>query len=79
MCCYKNLIAGRTIKTAAALTAVVFLFCMAGCCNNTANENLREDVSSKKVRKKPVRKRASDYSRIPGNYPAGWQTMSVGN
>ena len=65
--------------TAAALTAVVFLFCLTGCCNAAADSGKPISVSGENQRKKSVRKRAHEYSRIPGNYPAGWQTMTVGN
>ncbi len=72
MYCFKFFIAGRIRKTAAALAAVVFLFLLTGC--NSAAVNQPEGVN-----KRPVRKRASDYSRIPGNYPASWQTSTVGS
>jgi hypothetical protein len=73
MYCFKLSIAGRIRKTAAALSAVVFLFLLAGCCSAdcTAGKECKN--------KRPIRKRASDYSRIPGNYPANWQTTAVGH
>ena len=82
MCCFKLFTAGQTIKTAAALSAVVFLLCVAGCCANNAPEKDGKSApmrASGETRKRPARKRASEYSRIPGNYPAGWQTSTVGN
>ena len=73
MYCCKLFIAGQIRKTAAALSAVVFLLLLTGCC--AVESNARQDGASKR----PARKRASEYSRIPGNYPATWQTSTVGN
>ena len=81
MYCLKFFTAGQKIKTAAALSAVVFLFCIGGCCaSNTpgAEKSDQSGLSSKGI-KRLHRKRVGEYSRIPGNYPAGWQTMTVGN
>ena len=79
MCCFKLFIAGRTIKTAAALSAVVFLFCTTGCQMVDRPDKSGKTHITGKDRKRPVRKRAGEYSRIPGNYPANWQTSYIGN
>ena len=76
-----------TIKATAFLTAVVFLLIQTGC-HSTAHHRVPErhkNISvpkpgkpapgSKKIR----RSRAGEYSRIPGNYPASWQTRTIGH
>ena len=82
MYCFKLFTAGQTIKTAVELSAVVFLLCTAGCCTSSCpDKGTKSDKMSvsEKVRTRPVRKRSNEYSRIPGNYPAGWQTSTIGN
>jgi len=70
----------QTIKTTALLSAVVFLLFATGCSSTdhrTASESYQRNQPTVH-RKRPVRKRASDYSRLPNNYPASWQTSTVG-
>ena len=81
MCCFKFFIAGQTIKTAAALPAVVFLLCSAGCSSVDKDccSEKRSHIQQAEKSRRPARRRAADYSHIPGNYPANWQRATIGN
>ena len=65
---------GRAAKTMALLSAVVFLLYVLPGCSSFADA---ED--SKSAPRRPARKRAYEYSRIPANYPAAWQISTIGN
>lgn len=65
---------GRAAKTMALLSAVVFLLYMLSGCSSFS-----EDGENKTAPRRPARKRAYEYSRIPANYPASWQMSTVGN
>ena len=80
----------HNIKTTAVLIAVVFLFAVGGCrshhdCDRPHRKahphtiKKHQPETDKKPRVHRTRKRAGDYSRIPRNYPASWQTRTIGN
>ena len=75
----------RTGKTTAVLSAVVFLLSVMGCRSHFSDDHrsrpeIRQNSPGEKSnRQRPVRKRAYEYSRIPRNYPATWQTSTIGN
>jgi hypothetical protein len=79
-------IAGK-IRITAALAAVFFLLtATSGCCHyddkaapERNNRYQRQEKTLQPSKNKRVRrKRAGDYSKIPGNYPANWQHSTIG-
>ena len=76
----------RTKRTTAVLSAVVLLLtgCFAAGCHHSPEPPGKREVALKENcpaprKNKPIRRRAKDYSRLPGNYPATWQTSTIGN
>ena len=77
---YFKKMARLILKTTAAVCAVVFLLLSGGCCTNSDDESVKKsDPAVQKINKRRLRKRSSDYSRLPGNYPAAWQTKTAGH
>jgi hypothetical protein len=78
----------RTIKATAVITAVVFLLLGAGCHHGKSHTHHRESFEPNKdvhrrqqddrTQPRKQRRRARDYSRLPGNYPADWQRSTIG-
>ncbi len=76
----------RTKRTTAVLSAVVLLLTgiVAAGCRHHPDHPGKHGSAFKENRQmprknKPIRRRAKDYSRLPGNYPATWQTSTIGN
>ena len=76
-----------TIRITAALAAVFFLLtATSGCCHcgekaapNRNSRYQRQEKTSQPGKSNRIRrKRAGDYSKIPGNYPANWQHSTTG-